>query len=278
MDAHERRLFSKLASACDPILPDTVRLAAMAALAEHPNLCSDGLREDIHAFRSTLAAILASSSRELIALLTPLFADHRFHGEVILAKQDMITWNSAPCLEVGQLLLTVTGMQAQPLYGLLTKQNGNGPHSAVFQSVVDSVLLVDDGSWLAQDVADQLFFAKAVALSLPYWNGGEARTLLLDRARSSVSAEAWTTVLRAYSDSNSTGTLIRAATWLVCGTANALLIFHQALGISAHAAMGLVDMLPDWEDSRGKPQAWLERELTPFLNHLKTLKAAEPSL
>lgn len=277
MAAHERLLFAKLASACHPVLPAEVRMAAMDTLTAQPKLCSDGLL-DFNDGKATLRAVLDSESRELVALLTPLFAVHRFQGESLLAQRDALGWNGRPCKEVGTLLLTTTGMNAQSIFAFLMVRYGDGSHSKPFQSLIDSLLLVDDGSWVPQGPASQQFFANILARTLPVWDGKKARTLYQERARTSVSADVWTSLLYDRPDSNRMGALIRSATWLVWGTSASLPIFQKGLGLSAHAAMGLVDVLPDWETLRGKPQYAVERELIPFLNHLKTLKNVETSV
>lgn len=277
MATDDRLLFAKLASACHPTLPVAVRTAAMDTLVAQPQLCSDGLL-DFHDAKATLLAVLASESRELVALLTPLFAGNAFIGEPIIGYRDAPRWNGKPCKEVGELLVTATGMQAQHVFALLMLRHESGTHSKAFQSVVDSLLLIDDGSWTPQDTPSQQLFANTIARMLPVWEGKKARTLYQDRARTSVSADVWASVLHDHHASRHMVALVRAATWLVWGTSAALPLFQKGLGLSAHAAMGLVDILPDWETLRGGPQHAVQRGLAPFLNHLKTLTNVETSV
>lgn len=262
--------FVRLAAACHPNLPATVRAAALDAADDQIPSLVDAMA-NVHNARQILNAVLDSGSVGLVRKMTAVVAKTGDRGQGLLFGSDLPTWDGQASLDVGKLLVCAADDTALGTFVTITQTYKAYTQRTDFQSLLASLLMVDDGSWRPPGRGVQAQIAEQFLHHHSVWTRRTARKLYRERIRASVEMDVW---VQALSDdtilTHHLGESI-VATWLVWGTTRSPGIFQQAFGLSAHAAMGCTSLFPDWEEAQGVPQHRLERLFSPFIEQVRGL-------
>lgn len=263
--------FVRLAAACHPNLPATVRAVALDAVDDQmPSV--DNALADARSARSVLNAVLASGSRALVQKMAPAVAKAAHRGQGLLFCSNPPTWDGPASLDVGHLLVCAGDDTALGVFLNLSQHYDTYKSHKDFQSLLGSLLMVDDGSWRPHDLEVQKQVAERFLRDHSEWTRPSARKLYRERMRTSVKADVWAKALAAHNVlSHSLGSSI-VATWLVWGTTQSPGIFQQAFGLSAHAALRSAPLFPDWNEAQSTPQHRLEHIFSPFVEQIRGLR------
>jgi hypothetical protein len=246
-------------------MPEGVREAAFAAVAAMfttPKV----FPTDAAAFWY-LQSALESGNPKLVDLLATSLVLHSMDTLDFVDRRQPLVWMGDAYEGLGKLLLQIVdGTPGQTLH-LLLHGATNAAESRGTMALLHSLLLAGGPDWAQGNAEEQRNHVLRRLTPGVEWGDIGARLALDARLRQLTTPDAWLHPL----ERGDRPRVATAKTWIVWGTETAGTIFQHAFGpqgISAHALMAALALLPDWDTTRRLPHADLERALAPFLNSL----------